>query len=73
MSEAIKGQDELKRAVEKLEAKIFKDWPTETIGVIAHSRFIINSSLNFTIEKCRCCSPNDAGVTMKERGYYVTR
>jgi len=33
MNEAIKGQDKLKLAVEKLEAEIFKDWPAKNKGV----------------------------------------
>ena len=33
MKEVIKGQDKLKLAVKRLEAEIFKDWPTKAIGV----------------------------------------
>jgi len=54
--EAIKGQDALKLAVEKLEADIFKDWPTKKLTltpnrVITGGILMLNAS-NIKIIDC---------------------
>jgi hypothetical protein len=51
MSEAIKGQDKLKLAVERLESEIFKDWTDKPItsDVIW---VIFDSCGSFTITGC---------------------
>ncbi len=49
--EVIKGQDELKRAVEKLESELFKDWPAKAKNI--NMGFVISGCYPITITNCK--------------------
>jgi hypothetical protein len=49
MKEAIKGQDKLKVAVEKLETELFKDWPDRFIDM-GGVGIRIGNHIQFTIK-----------------------
>jgi len=62
MKEAIKGQNKLKLAVEKLEAELFKDyWPIKENNDYLQG-FIVESSYDLIIKNCKVINTKRYGV-----------
>jgi len=60
-AEAIKGQNALKLAVEKLEAEIFKDWPTKRIS---------QNATGVVLGGCHSCIFTGATIINTPKGAY---